>query len=251
MAATRDAFRHTRRTPLLQCAHAASTEQTVLLARALLAAGARVDACRANSHTRALHVAASFGLAQLTRELCAHNADIEASDERGLTPLALAAMHDRLDIVDMLIVEFGADVSQPLIARWPFTSALHLLYVSAARRVARPERRCAQAETSDEQRFRQLIVHTLATRPPSLARLQSLDEYIEHIEFIDKTKSDKRVRRAQWTRALLRSCSRHSLSSLCRRALRRHYGHERLYALVESVPAPVLEYVMLLGARRA
>jgi ankyrin repeat protein len=86
----------------------ATRANDVALVSSLLDAGVDPNAAAANGVT-ALHVAASFGYAELSQVLVKAGADIDAPGPGGNTPLMLAAQDGHLDIVQLLI-DADADV---------------------------------------------------------------------------------------------------------------------------------------------
>ena len=78
--------------------------------RALLAAGADIRA-RNNRSCTALHIASHFGRTEALRELLkSHDAELNAQDNDGGTPLMKACAKGHL-MAAMLLIAFGADVN--------------------------------------------------------------------------------------------------------------------------------------------
>ena len=74
----------------------------------LLALGANPSAIGGGGWGNALHWASHFGHVDIVRVLLAHGAVLESRARDGCTPLLLAALYDKLEVVRLLIKK-GAD----------------------------------------------------------------------------------------------------------------------------------------------
>ncbi|MEM9122414.1 MAG: ankyrin repeat domain-containing protein [Pseudomonadota bacterium] len=101
----------------------ASQKDNLIGARLALARGADPDAAEASSGWRALHFFAATGHVRAVRALLAAGADMNALAADGRTPLMQAAHDNRLEVVQVLI-ESGATVT--LLERRAGEAALHI-----------------------------------------------------------------------------------------------------------------------------
>ena len=79
--------------------------------KALLAAGADVNAVSTAEQLTALHAAAAKGHAKLVALLIKRGANVEAEDKAGVTPLVLA-VHERCEKCVLALIEGGAKVDE-------------------------------------------------------------------------------------------------------------------------------------------
>ena len=79
--------------------------------KALLAAGADVNAVSTAERLTALHAAAAKGHAKLVALLIKRGANVEAEDKAGVTPLVLA-VHERCEKCVLALIEGGAKVDE-------------------------------------------------------------------------------------------------------------------------------------------
>ena len=94
-------------TPLYRAANECASGTGPEVVRALVQAGADVNACGGVTRATALHMAARRGYAEIARALLDCGAVIEARDSKGDTPLQ-RAIHCRKHTVVQLLVERGA-----------------------------------------------------------------------------------------------------------------------------------------------
>ena len=94
-------------TPLYCVANECASETGPEVVRALVRAGADVNACGGVTRATALHMAARRGYVEIARALLDCGAAIEARDSKGDTPLQ-RAVNCRRDGVVQLLVERGA-----------------------------------------------------------------------------------------------------------------------------------------------
>ena len=94
-------------TPLYCAANECASETGPEIVRALVRAGADVNACGGVTRATALHMAARRGHVAIARALLDCGAAIEARDSKGDTPLQ-RAVNCRRDTVAQLLVEHGA-----------------------------------------------------------------------------------------------------------------------------------------------
>ena len=94
-------------TPLYRAANECGSGTGPEVIRALVAAGADVNACGGVMRAAALHMAARRGFVEIARALLDCGAAIEAQDRSGVTPLQ-RAMNCRKETVARLLVERGA-----------------------------------------------------------------------------------------------------------------------------------------------
>lgn len=94
-------------TPLYCVANECASETGVEIVRALVQAGADVNACGGVTRATALHMAARRGHVGIADALLDCGAAIEAQDSKGVTPLQ-RAVNCRKDAVARLLVERGA-----------------------------------------------------------------------------------------------------------------------------------------------
>ena len=94
-------------TPLYRAANECASETGPEVVKALVGAGAHVDACGGLTRATALHMAARRGYVEIARTLLDCGAAIEAQDSKGDTPLQ-RAINCRKDKVVQLLVERGA-----------------------------------------------------------------------------------------------------------------------------------------------
>jgi ankyrin repeat protein len=87
--------------------HSAVSRRQIIIAEALLNAGANVNA-RQQSGVTALHQAAHNGHAEMVRLLVAHGADVHAAMDDGQTPLSMALETNNGEVIELLR-EHGAD----------------------------------------------------------------------------------------------------------------------------------------------
>jgi truncated hemoglobin YjbI len=110
---TQDSGGHT---PLYRAANECASGTGPEIVRALVAAGADVNACGGVTRSTALHMAARRGFAGIARALLDCGAAVEAQDRKGDTSLQ-RAINCRKDAVAQLLVERGA--CQPTRRRVP------------------------------------------------------------------------------------------------------------------------------------
>ena len=106
--------------------------------RALVQAGANVDACDGVQRCTALHMAARRGNVEVAASLLDCGANIEARDRSGDTPLRRAVNCDKTELA-MLLVARGADGQREGgIVQWPVPAGVleQLLVLIASRRAA-------------------------------------------------------------------------------------------------------------------
>jgi hemoglobin len=97
-------------TPLYSVANECSGGGSVV--RALIKAGAKVDACDGVKHCTALHMAARRGNVEVAAALLESGADIEARDSLGETPLRRAVNCSQTGVAALLLGK-GADPNSP------------------------------------------------------------------------------------------------------------------------------------------
>ncbi len=97
-------------TPLYCVANQCASETGPELVRALVQAGADVNACGGVTRATALHMAARRGYVEIACALLDGGAAIEAKDKKGDTPLQ-RAINCRRDLVARLLVERGASMT--------------------------------------------------------------------------------------------------------------------------------------------
>jgi ankyrin repeat protein len=90
-----------KNTQLVTPLHSAVSRRQTLIAEALLAHGANVNA-RQQSGVTPLHQAAHNGQAEMVRLLLAHGADVQARMDDGQTPLSMALETGDTEIIDLL-----------------------------------------------------------------------------------------------------------------------------------------------------
>lgn len=95
-------------TPLYCVGNECKARGGASVVRALVQAGARVDACDGVKHCTALHMAARRGNVEVAEALLDCGADIEAQDSLGDTPLRRAVNCDKTDVAALLLAR-GAD----------------------------------------------------------------------------------------------------------------------------------------------
>jgi truncated hemoglobin YjbI len=96
-------------TPLYCVANECKARGGASVVRALVQAGARVDASDGVKHCTALHMAARRGNVEISEALLDSGADIEAPDSLGETPLRRAVNCDKTDVAKLLLAR-GADM---------------------------------------------------------------------------------------------------------------------------------------------
>ncbi len=100
-------------TPLYRVANECASETGPALVRALVRAGADVNACGGVTRATALHMAARRGYVGIAGALLDCGAAMEAKDTKGATPLQ-RAINCRRDMVAQLLVERGAKMTSKL-----------------------------------------------------------------------------------------------------------------------------------------
>jgi truncated hemoglobin YjbI len=95
-------------TPLYCVANECKAHGGAKVVRALVQAGASVDACDGVKHCTALHMAARRGNVEVAETLLDCGAEIEARDTLGDTPLRRAVNCDKTDVATLLLAR-GAD----------------------------------------------------------------------------------------------------------------------------------------------
>ena len=95
------------RTPLYCVANDCASETGPEVVRALVRAGADVNACKGVTRATALHMAARRGHVEIVRALLDSGAAVNAQDRKGDTPLA-RAINCRKSGVALLLRERGA-----------------------------------------------------------------------------------------------------------------------------------------------
>ncbi len=98
---------HGGHTPLYYAANECASDAGPPIVRALVQAGADVNACAGITRSTSLHMAARRGHLEIARMLLDYGAAIEARDRKGITPLR-RAMNCRRDSVAELLVQRGA-----------------------------------------------------------------------------------------------------------------------------------------------
>lgn len=88
--------------------HVAVVQGSVPLAKILISKGANLEAPSEDRGARATHLAANFGELEMLNLLLDAGADIEARDQKGQTPLLLAAATNNTEVVKVLL-DRGAD----------------------------------------------------------------------------------------------------------------------------------------------
>ena len=96
-------------TPLYCVANECKVRGGAKVVRALVQAGASVDACDGVKHCTALHMAARRGNVEVAEALLDCGAGIEVRDSLGETPLRRAVNCDKTDVAGLLLVR-GADM---------------------------------------------------------------------------------------------------------------------------------------------
>jgi ankyrin repeat protein len=100
-------------TPLYRVANECASETGPEVVRALVRAGADVNACGGVTRATALHMAARRGFAGIASALLDCGAAIEAQDSKGATPWQ-RAINCRRDVVAQLLLERGANMTSKL-----------------------------------------------------------------------------------------------------------------------------------------
>ena len=92
------------------CLMAAAYRGHLAICRLLIDKGAQVEA-RTSGGWTPLHIAAAYDRIDIVRLLCDHGADVDARGDRGWRPLHLAVYNGHISVVKELIEERNADVN--------------------------------------------------------------------------------------------------------------------------------------------
>ncbi len=102
----------------LAAIHRAARAGKLAALQVLLAQGADVNLQQRNLRGTALHYAVEAGHSDIIRELLKHQAETEARDARGYTPLMRAAKKGSTEVVNILL-EAGANINaKPEVGEW-------------------------------------------------------------------------------------------------------------------------------------